>query len=190
MAMDNKFEILAKAYGQIMNVVKPKWYKNPDLVDTPIRAAKAMIDMNKGAFENESDLLKQIKLFSGPEIDLATNGKLEIQSLIQVSDMEFFSMCEHHLLPFFGTATISYFATNGQILGLSKFARILKHFSAKPTCQEKIGAEVIEFMHKIGIPASCITIQAKHLCMCARGAASNGITNTETNTDGYRRRKK
>lgn len=136
------------------------------LLETPKRVAKMYAEVLEGYQINIDTLYK---LFDYTEY----NG------LVSVSNIEFFSLCEHHLLPFFGTASIAYIRKN-KILGLSKFARIVKAYSRRLQTQENITKQIADSIEEHLETNGCIVmLKARHLCMEMRGIESkNGFTTT------------
>ena len=127
------------------------------LVRTPYRAANAMKFIT-----------------SGYEMDLATivNGAIfdeDADDMILCRDIEFFSMCEHHLFPFFGRVHIGYIP-NGKIIGLSKLARIADMFARRLQVQERMTLQIADAIQSAVSPLGVgVVIEAKHMCMMARG---------------------
>jgi GTP cyclohydrolase I len=99
---------------------------------------------------------------------------------VTVRDIPFYSLCEHHLAPFFGTVTITY-TPNGKIVGLSKLVTLVRIFSKRLQVQERMTMEIGEALLKSGLAPSAVEVQvsARHLCMEARGVCQQGAT-TET----------
>ncbi|KAL2782575.1 hypothetical protein BJX66DRAFT_320324 [Aspergillus keveii] len=142
---------------------------NPDregLVLTPARYATAMLDLTKGYFDNPTDLVNNA-IFN------------EDGQLVIVKDINFFSLCEHHLLPFVGKIHIGYIP-NGKVLGLSKFARIAEAYSQRLQVQERLTKEVADAIEKILTPLGvAVIIEATHFCMIMRGVKKLGaVTKT------------
>lgn len=127
------------------------------LQDTPHRAATAMRYLTKGYTEN---------------LDNIVNGALfqsDMNELIIVKDIELYSLCEHHLLPFIGKCHVGYLP-NGKVLGLSKVARIVDFFSRRLQIQERLTSEIANGIESItGAKGVAVVIEAKHLCMMMRG---------------------
>ncbi|MCX6380413.1 MAG: GTP cyclohydrolase I FolE [Armatimonadetes bacterium] len=137
------------------------------LQKTPERAAKAFQFLTQGYKQDLAHLI---------------NGAVfstEYDDMVIVRDIEFYSLCEHHLLPFFGQAHIAYIP-NGKILGLSKFARVTDMFARRLQVQERLTTEIAEAIQETLNPKGvAVVIEAKHLCMMARGVEkqnSNMVT--------------
>lgn len=144
--------------------------KNEDLKETPKRVARAYQEMFKG-YEIEKNKSYNIKMFEGAGGDLVT-----------IENISFYSVCSHHLLPFFGTMDITYQPHNGKVVGLSKIPRMVEDCSAKLHMQEKLGQEIAEKLC-LHIEAEWVEVKitARHLCMEMRGAKNtNSITKTTT----------
>lgn len=126
------------------------------LQGTPKRVVNSWDELFGGYKQNPKELFKT---FDGEQAE----------GMIYLKDIEFFSTCEHHLLPFYGTATIAYIP-NGPVIGASKLARLLDVFARRLQIQERIGDQVTESLmyHLQPQGAACI-IEAKHLCMACRG---------------------
>lgn len=139
--------------------------EDPDregLVETPARVARMYAEVFWGLHRN---IHKDIKVFNEPGND----------EMILIGDIPFYSMCEHHLLPFFGTAHVVYIPKEGRILGLSKVARIVDTLSRKPQLQERLTSEIADTIQEAVNPqAVCVVIEAEHLCMTMRGIRKPG----------------
>ena len=134
------------------------------LVKTPARAAKALREMTAG-YNTDLD-----KLFNGAFYDVESND------LVLVKDIQFHSLCEHHLLPFFGRVHIGYIP-NGKIVGLSKIARLVRAFSSRLQVQERLTRQLADVMfEKLGAAGVGVVIEARHLCMEMRGIRSCNST--------------
>lgn len=127
------------------------------LANTPERAAKALQYLTRGYTEDLSTLI---------------NGALfesEMDEMVIVKDIELFSLCEHHLLPFFGKCHVAY-VPNGKVLGLSKIARIVDLFARRLQIQENLTKQIAETILEITEARGVgVVIEAKHLCMMMRG---------------------
>lgn len=139
--------------------------ENPDrdgLVETPARVARMYQEVFWGLHR---DISKDIKVFNESGND----------EMILIGDIPFYSMCEHHLLPFFGKAHVVYIPRDGRILGLSKVARIVDTLSRKPQLQERLTSEIADTILSAVNPLSvCVVIEAEHLCMTMRGIRKPG----------------
>lgn len=129
----------------------------PGLKDTPKRAAKSMQYLTRGYQENLEDIINDA-LFDS-----------EMSEMVIVKNIELYSLCEHHLLPFFGQCHVSYLP-NGKVIGLSKIARIVDYFACRLQIQENLTSEIAHCIEKItGAHGVGVVIEAKHLCMMMRG---------------------
>lgn len=127
------------------------------LVKTPLRAAKALYYATSG-YRADADTLVNGALFQAPGT-----------GMIVIRDIEFYSFCEHHVLPFFGTVSVGYIP-DGKMIGLSKAARIVDMFARRLQVQERLTAEICRELHRILSPRGVIVrCQAQHLCMKMRG---------------------
>lgn len=98
--------------------------------------------------------------------------------MIIIKDINFVSLCSHHLLPFIGKAHIGY-VPNGHIAGLSKFARVVKHYAARLQVQERLTVQVAEFLEeKLNATGVAVVLEAEHFCMSIRGVQSPGTVTT------------
>lgn len=127
------------------------------------------------------------ELFSGLEEDPAQHLKVFHQAgdeMVIVRDIPFYSMCEHHLAPFFGKAHIAYLPKDGRVIGLSKLARIVNSFARRPQLQERLTGQIADLLYK-GLPCAgvAVVIEAEHLCMTMRGAKASGA---QTRTSALR----
>jgi GTP cyclohydrolase I len=109
----------------------------------------------------------------------------EGQGLVAVEDVEFYSMCEHHLLPFWGKATVAYFPGE-KILGLSKIPRLVDVFARRVQVQERITQQLLDAMQSLIVPrAVMVKVQAQHLCMMMRGVEKQQSTTTTQSIYGF-----
>jgi GTP cyclohydrolase I len=137
------------------------------LKDTPARAANAMRYLTKGYNEKLDDII---------------NGALfdsEMSELVIVKNIELYSMCEHHLLPFLGKCHVGYLP-NGKVIGLSKIARIVDFYARRLQIQERMTGEIADCISSItGARGVSVVIEAQHLCMMMRGVEKqNSIMTT------------
>lgn len=115
-------------------------------------------------------------LYLSPKDNVKTfKETIQGDETILVRDIPFYSMCEHHLLPFFGVVNVAYIPKDGEIIGLSKIARIVNCYARRPQVQERMTREISNFIfdnfHVLG---SAVVIEAEHLCMTMRGIKSMG----------------
>ena len=137
------------------------------LVKTPERIAKALQYMTQGYQMNAKDILESAKFHE------------DVSEMVIVKDIELYSMCEHHMLPFYGKAHIAYIP-NGYITGLSKIARVVDVFSRRLQVQERLTQQILdaikESLNPLGVG---VVIEASHLCMMMRGVTKqNSVTTT------------
>lgn len=139
--------------------------EDPDregLLETPNRVARMYGEVFSGLHR---DIGKDIKTFTETGND----------EMILIGDIPFYSMCEHHLLPFHGKAHVVYVPRNGKILGLSKVARIVDTLSRKPQLQERLTSEIADtIQNAVDAMSVCVVIEAEHLCMTMRGIRKPG----------------
>ena len=137
------------------------------LIKTPERVAKAMQFLTQGYQMNARAILDSAKFNE------------EVSEMIVVKDIEIYSMCEHHLLPFFGKAHIAYIP-NGWITGLSKIARVVDVYARRMQVQERLTTQILEAIKESLNPLGvAVVIEAAHLCMMMRGVQKqNSVTTT------------
>jgi GTP cyclohydrolase IA len=127
------------------------------LIETPARVHKAMQFLTKGYHEDPDALLKGA-LF-----------KVTYDEMVIVKDVEMFSLCEHHMLPFFGKVHVAYIP-NGRVIGLSKIPRLIELFSRRLQIQERLTTQIAETIQRVIEPQGVgVVIEARHLCMMMRG---------------------
>ena len=141
------------------------------LLETPARVARMYAEIFAGLAD---DPTRHLKLFDEQKND----------EMVVVRDIPLYSMCEHHLIPFMGKAHIAYIPQDGKVIGLSKLARIVDCFARRPQLQERLTAQVADFLdehlHPMGV---AVVIEAQHLCMTMRGARAAG---SQTRTSALR----
>ncbi len=157
---------LAKHYKSILSLLG----ENPDregLQKTPMRVAKAMQILTRGYTQDPRKVLTDA-LFEE-----------KYNQMVIVKDIDFFSMCEHHMLPFYGKVHVAYIP-NGFITGLSKIARVVDIFSHRLQVQERLTEQIMECINDTLKPQGVmVVIEAKHMCMQMRGVEKqNSITTT------------
>ena len=164
--MDEKLEGLQTHYRQILELLG----ENPEregLMKTPERVAKAMQKLTCGYNMDPAAVLNSAKF------------REDYNQMVIVKDINFYSLCEHHMLPFYGKAHVAYIP-NGYITGLSKIARVVDIFSQRLQVQERMTMQIKECIQEALQPKGVmVVIEAKHLCMQMRGVEKeNSITTT------------
>ena len=146
---------LIEAYSTIIGEIDD--VTRPGVVDTPTRAAKAIQFLTKGYHQTLEEVV---------------NGALfpaETREMIVVQDVELYSLCEHHLLPFIGKCHVGYIP-NCKVLGLSKIARVVDMFARRLQIQEELTFQIAEALQEVtGAEDVGVIIEARHLCMMMRG---------------------
>ncbi len=136
------------------------------LLKTPERAAKALVDITQGYRQNPLEIARKAIFEHGGS------------RIVIVKDIEFYSMCEHHILPFFGKITVGYIP-KGKMIGLSKLARIVESFARRLQVQERLTAQVCQLLAEAmptdGVIVAC---NAEHLCMKMRGVEKQDSSTT------------
>ncbi len=159
-------EQLAKRYHEVLTLLGEDPTRD-GLQKTPMRVAKAMKVLTRGYQQNPHKVLTDA-LFEE-----------KYNQMVIVKDIDFFSMCEHHMLPFYGKAHVAYIP-NGYITGLSKVARVVDIYSHRLQVQERLTQQIKdciqETLHPLGV---MVVVEAKHMCMQMRGVEKqNSITTT------------
>ena len=165
---------LAKHYKEVLSKIG----EDPEregLLRTPERMAKAMQYLTHGYDINPDDLMKQAIFHE------------EYSEMVIVKDIEVYSMCEHHMLPFIGKAHVAYIPT-GKVLGLSKIARIVDMFARRLQIQENLTKQIAEAIQKVTDAAGvAVVIEAQHMCMMMRGVEKqNSSMNTSVMLGAFR----
>ncbi len=139
--------------------------EDPDregLLDTPKRVARMYEEVFQGLDQNPDDYF-------------ATVFGEDHEELVLVKDIPFYSMCEHHLVPFFGVAHVGYIPKDGKVTGLSKLARAVEAVSRRPQLQERITStiadSIMKSLHPYGV---IVVVEAEHMCMTMRGVKKPG----------------
>ncbi|WP_165217395.1 GTP cyclohydrolase I FolE [Schaalia sp. ZJ1691] len=132
------------------------------LADTPSRMARAWSEILSGMAED-------------PREHLRTQFHAGTDELVLVRDITFYSVCEHHLLPFYGRAHVGYIPRGGVVTGLSKLARVVEGYAKRPQVQERLTAQVADAINEVLHPQGVIVvIEAEHMCMSMRGVTKPG----------------
>ena len=165
--MDQEFANIIQAVGEDLS--------RPGLLDTPKRAAKAMEFLTQGYGQN---------------IEVVVNNALfpsDSRDMVIVKDIELYSLCEHHMLPFIGKAHVGYIP-NGKVLGLSKIARIVDMYARRLQIQESLTTQIAKTIKDVTEASGVgVIVEAKHLCMMMRGVEKqNSMMRTSAMLGNFR----
>ncbi|MFW5852253.1 MAG: GTP cyclohydrolase I FolE [Bacteroidota bacterium] len=162
---DNAVEKLSALYKSALSELG----ENPEregLVTTPERIAKAMLFLTQGYAVKPEEILRSAMF------------KEEYKQMVIVKDIEIYSLCEHHMLPFIGKAHVAYIP-NGYITGLSKIARVVEAFARRLQVQERLTVDIRDCIQETLNPLGvAVIIEAQHLCMQMRGVQKQNSTTT------------
>ena len=152
--------------------------EDPDrdgLLKTPVRAAKAMQFLTQGYAMDAENILRSAMFAE------------DYSEMVIVKDIELYSLCEHHLLPFFGKAHVAYIP-DGYIVGLSKIPRVIEVFSRRLQVQERLTDQVLQAIHRTLNPLGvAVVIEARHMCMMMRGVQKqSSVTTTSAFTGAFK----
>ncbi|MGN0056372.1 MAG: GTP cyclohydrolase I FolE [Atopobiaceae bacterium] len=143
------------------------------LLETPARVARAMEECCGGLYQDPAELFK-------------VSFDAQCREMVIVRDIPFFSLCEHHLLPFFGVAHVAYLpGADGRVCGISKLARVVEIYARRPQLQERLTRQVadaiVNGIHPQGV---LVVMEAEHLCMTMRGVKKPGARTTTSAVRG------
>jgi GTP cyclohydrolase I len=171
----DKTERLAGLYKEVLQVVDAE-PEREGLMDTPMRVAKAMQFLTQGYNLDPKELLASAMFTEN------------YQQMVLVKDIELYSMCEHHMIPFFGKAHVAYIP-NGKITGLSKIARVVDAYARRLQVQERLTMQIRDCIQDALNPLGvAVVIEAHHLCMMMRGIQKqNSVTTTSAFTGVFLR---
>ena len=142
------------------------------LLKTPERVAKALLDLTRGYNEDASAVLNSARF------------KEDYNQMVIVKDIPFYSLCEHHILPFYGKAHVAYIP-GGYITGLSKIVRVVDIFSHRLQVQERLTTQIKECIQQALSPQGVmVVLEAKHMCMQMRGVAKSDCITTTSDFSG------
>ncbi len=172
-----KIENIAKHYSEVL-IEMGEDPTREGLLKTPERVAKALQFLTQGYDAQPAEILKSAMFTE------------DYSQMVVVKDIEVFSMCEHHMLPFFGKAHIAYIP-NGHIVGLSKLPRVVDAFARRLQVQERLTNEIRDCIQDTLKPAGvAIVMECKHLCMAMRGVQKqNSVTTTSAFTGAFENEK-
>lgn len=161
---DEAYHRLHHACQHILKSVEPD-SEREGLLETPKRFAKAMMFYCQGYHQDPGDVLKAFE-----------DGAQGVDEMVIVRDIPLYSLCEHHLAPFFGTATIAYLP-NGKVVGLSKLSRLTQVFARRLQVQERLTCQIADALMYHLAPKGCgVVVKARHMCMEMRGVSQQGAT--------------
>ncbi len=162
---------IEKAVKEILKAIG----EDPDrsgIKDTPRRVAKMYAELFSGLHKDP-----------GKEVSLFHNEDHE--EMIMVKNIPFYSMCEHHLVPFVGKAHVAYIPTRGRVTGLSKLVRVIEGFARRPQVQERLTSQIVDcLMARLKPRGVLVVIEAEHLCMSMRGVKKPGAITTTSAVRG------
>lgn len=166
MITTDKLQEIQKHYSEIIRLLGED-VNREGLIKTPERVAKAMATLTRGYDMNPEAIINSAKF------------KEDYNQMVIVKDIQYYSLCEHHMLPFYGKAHVAYIP-NGYITGLSKIARVVDVFSHRLQVQERMTTQIKECIQNALNPLGVmVVIEAKHMCMQMRGVEKqNSITTT------------
>ncbi len=165
---EKKTEMLSVHYEEVLKILGED-VNREGLLKTPERVAKAMQFLTSGNDVNPDDIMSQAIFHE------------EYSEMVIVKDIEVYSLCEHHMLPFFGKAHIAYIP-NGKIVGLSKIPRVVDAYSRRLQVQERLTLEIRDCIERtLGPEGVAVVIEASHMCMQMRGVQKqNSVTTTSS----------
>lgn len=161
---DTTIQTRANAVRTLLNTIPGEVAAREGLLETPLRVAAMYGELFAGYEMDGEQILRDAMFTDGGSKDL-----------VLVKDITFSSMCEHHVMPFFGTIAIAYIPQDGKIVGLSKLARLVECFSKRLQVQERLGAQIADTLVEVMNPrAVAVIIKAEHTCMTVRGVQKPG----------------
>lgn len=157
-------------YGRILKEIGEDTERE-GIIKTPERAAKAMLFLTQGYRQDAVEILKSAMF------------RESYSEMVIIKDIELYSLCEHHMLPFFGKAHVAYIP-DGHIVGLSKIPRVVDVFARRLQVQERLTDDIVECINQTLKPKGvAVVIEAAHMCMMMRGVQKQ---NSVTTTSGFR----
>lgn len=162
---NNSIERINNLYSELLVEIGENIYRE-GLKKTPLRAAKAILDLTSG-YQVDIDKIVNNAIFSDGHAD----------ELILVKDIQFHSLCEHHILPFSGVAHVAYIPNDNKIIGLSKIPRIIDAFSKRLQVQERLTRQIAQALETLLQPKGVgVICEGTHSCMSMRGVCKQGST--------------
>lgn len=162
-------EMILEAVGEDLN--------REGLVGTPNRVANMYAELFSGLHQDPRSHLQTCFVEDGHD------------EIVLVKDISFYSMCEHHLLPFYGKAHVAYLPAGGRVVGLSKLVRVVETVSRRPQLQERLTSNIADIItEELNPKGVVVVIEAEHLCMSIRGVGKPGATTVTSAVRGLFRR--
>lgn len=170
---ENTIETLKKSYKIVLDSIGED-SEREGLLKTPLRVAKSMLFLTQGYTMEPEKIIKSAMF------------KEDYRQMVIVKDIDLFSMCEHHMLPFVGKAHVAYIP-DGYITGLSKIARVVEAFARRLQVQERLTTQIKQCIHDTLNPLGvAVVIEAQHMCMQMRGVQKqNSYTTTSDFTGAF-----
>ena len=170
---DQKTEALTVLYKQVLDTLGED-VRREGLDQTPLRVSKSLQFLTQGYGTDPDQIISQAMF------------KEDYSEMVIVKDIDVFSLCEHHMIPFFGKAHVAYIP-NGYITGLSKIARVVEAFARRLQVQERLTMQIRDCIdHTLNPLGVAVVIEAKHLCMVMRGIQKqNSVTTTSAFTGEF-----
>lgn len=171
---DTDPEIIAGMADAVYRILEgiDEYPEREGLLKTPERVARAMRFLTKGYREDPKEMLKKAVFTESYD------------EMVLVKDIDLFSMCEHHMLPFFGKAHVAYIP-DGKIVGLSKLPRVVEVYARRLQVQERLTQQIRDTIHEVLNPRGVgVVIEAKHMCMVMRGVEKQNSTTTTSAMSG------
>lgn len=167
----DQLEQLQYHYREILKIIGED-VEREGLLKTPERAAKSILDLTKGYSMDPKSIIEKAKFVE------------DYKNMVIIKDIKFYSLCEHHILPFYGKVHVGYMP-NGQIVGLSKIPRVVDVFSHRLQVQERMTHELVEALQVHLNPLGVIVvIEAQHMCMQMRGVEKDDSVTTTIDFSG------
>lgn len=168
---DEAISEIAGHYAEILRLLGEDTSRE-GLVKTPLRAARAMAYLTRG-YRQDPDAIINGAIFTH-----------EGSRMVIVRDIEFYSLCEHHILPFYGRVSVGYIP-DGKTIGLSKLARLVDYYARRLQVQERMTAQICRLvMDKLGAKGAIVVCDGEHLCMKMRGVEKQQLVTSTVETAG------
>lgn len=176
MLLTEKIEALSENYAKVLDYIGEDKTRE-GLINTPERVAKSMVFLTAGYDMDPVAVINSAKF------------KEDYNDMVLIKDTEFYSMCEHHILPFFGKVHVAY-VPDGEIVGLSKIPRVIDIFARRLQVQERLTVEVRKCIEQTLKPKGvAVVIEAQHLCMQMRGVQKQGTVTRTMDVSGVFKQK-